>query len=58
MERVGDAITGRGGALETLVEARDAGLTRWLGITGHGVDAPAVFPRGPRRFPFDSVLFR
>ena len=51
MERVGDAITGRGGALETLVEARDAGLTRWLGITGHGVDAPAVFPRGPAAVP-------
>lgn len=52
-----DAVTGPGGALETLVEARDAGLTRWLGITGHGVDAPAVFLEALRRFPFDSVLF-
>jgi aryl-alcohol dehydrogenase-like predicted oxidoreductase len=52
-----DAVSGPGGALETLVEARDAGLTRWLGITGHGVDAPAVFLEALRRFPFDSVLF-
>ena len=41
----------RGGALETLVEAREAGLTRWLGISGPGVDAPAVFPRGPAAVP-------
>jgi len=52
-----DAATGPGGALEALVEARETGLTRWLGITGHGVDAPAVFLEALRRFPFDSVLF-
>lgn len=52
-----DAATGLGGALEALVQARDTGLTRWLGITGHGVDAPAVFLEALRRFPFDSVLF-
>jgi aryl-alcohol dehydrogenase-like predicted oxidoreductase len=52
-----DAVTAPGGALETLVEAREAGLARWLGITGHGVDAPAVFLEALRRFDFDSVLF-
>lgn len=52
-----DAVTAPGGALEALVEARDAGLTRWLGITGHGVDAPEVFLEALRRFDFDSVLF-
>ncbi len=52
-----DAVTASGGALETLVEAREAGLTRWVGITGHGVDAPAVFLEALRRFDFDSVLF-
>lgn len=52
-----DAVTGPGGALETLLEARDSGLVRWLGITGHGVDAPAIFLEALRRFPFDSVLF-
>jgi aryl-alcohol dehydrogenase-like predicted oxidoreductase len=52
-----DAVTGPGGALETLLEARESGLVRWLGITGHGVDAPAIFLEALRRFPFDSVLF-
>jgi predicted aldo/keto reductase-like oxidoreductase len=52
-----DAVTSPGGALEALVEAREAGLTRWLGITGHGVDAPGVFLEALRRFDFDSVLF-
>lgn len=52
-----DAATAPGGALEALVEARRAGLTRWLGITGHGVDAPLVFLEALRRFDFDSVLF-
>ena len=52
-----DAVTGPGGALETLLESRESGLVRWLGITGHGVDAPAIFLEALRRFPFDSVLF-
>jgi aryl-alcohol dehydrogenase-like predicted oxidoreductase len=52
-----DAVTSPGGALETLIRAREAGLTRFLGITGHGVDAPSVFLEALERFPFDSVLF-
>ena len=52
-----DEATRTGGAIEALLEAREAGLTRWLGITGHGVDAPAVFLEALRRFDFDSVLF-
>jgi predicted aldo/keto reductase-like oxidoreductase len=52
-----DEATRSGGAIEALLEARDVGLTRWLGITGHGVDAPAVFLEALRRFDFDSVLF-
>ena len=52
-----DEAMAPGGAIETLVEARDQGLTRWLGITGHGVDSPFVFLEALRRFPFDSVLF-
>ena len=38
-----DEVTRRGGALEALIAARAAGLTSYLGITGHGVDCPAVF---------------
>lgn len=52
-----DEATRAGGAIEALLEAREAGLTRWLGITGHGVDAPSVFLEALRRFDFDSVLF-
>jgi aryl-alcohol dehydrogenase-like predicted oxidoreductase len=52
-----DAVTRPGGALEAVVEARDAGLTRYIGITGHGVDSPAIFIEALRRFDFDTVLF-
>jgi aryl-alcohol dehydrogenase-like predicted oxidoreductase len=52
-----DQVTGPGGALEALVEAREEGLTRFIGITGHGVESPAVFIEALRRFDFDSVLF-
>lgn len=33
-----------GGALDALVEAREAGLTRFLGVTGHGLNAPTMHP--------------
>ena len=52
-----DEVCAPGGALEALVEARHQGLTRYLGITGHGVQAPAIFIEALRRFDFDSVLF-
>jgi len=52
-----DACTMSGGALEAFVEARQQGLTRHIGITGHGVDAPWLFIEALNRFDFDSVLF-
>lgn len=52
-----DQVTGPGGALEALVDARDEGLTDYIGITGHGNQSPAVFLEALRRFDFDSVLF-
>jgi len=52
-----DQVTEPEGALEAILEAREEGLTRFIGITGHGVDAPAVFLEALRRFDFDSVLF-
>ena len=45
-----------GGALQAVVEARDEGLVRFIGVTGHGVQAPAMHARSLERFPFDSVL--
>lgn len=52
-----DQATEPSGALEAILDAREEGLTRFIGITGHGVDAPAVFLEALRRFDFDSVLF-
>ena len=47
----------RDGALRAAVEARDAGLVRFIGVTGHGMLAPHQHRRSLERFPFDSVLF-
>jgi aryl-alcohol dehydrogenase-like predicted oxidoreductase len=44
------------GALEAAVEARDQGLVRFIGVTGHGVTVAAMHRRSLERFPFDSVL--
>lgn len=52
-----DAITMKGGALEAVEEARRQGLTKFIGITGHGVDAPKIYLEALRRFDFDTVLF-
>lgn len=52
-----DAVTRKGGALEAFVEARRAGLTKFIGITGHGADAPKIYLEALRRFDFDSVMF-
>lgn len=46
-----------GGAVEALAAARDEGLVRFLGVTGHGTRIPAMHLRSLERFPFDSVLF-
>ena len=52
-----DAVTMKGGALEAFLEARQNGLTRFIGITGHGLNAPQIYLEALRRFDFDSVLF-
>ncbi|HET9911594.1 MAG TPA: aldo/keto reductase [Anaerolineales bacterium] len=52
-----DAITMKGGALEAFVEARRAGLTKFIGITGHGAEAPKIYLEALRRFDFDTVMF-
>ena len=55
LEDLGRA-TGVGGALEGALRARDEGLVGAIGITGHGMKAPAVHLEALRRFPFDTVL--
>jgi aryl-alcohol dehydrogenase-like predicted oxidoreductase len=49
--------TGPRGALEALAEAREQGLCRFIGVTGHGTRAGAMHRRSLERFAFDSVLF-
>ncbi|MCG8589757.1 MAG: aldo/keto reductase [Proteobacteria bacterium] len=44
------------GALRALLEARDAGLVRFLGVTGHGTRVASMHRKSLERFPFDSVL--
>jgi aryl-alcohol dehydrogenase-like predicted oxidoreductase len=45
-----------GGALEAAVAARDEGLVRFIGVTGHGTRAAEMHLRSLERYPFDSVL--
>ena len=48
---------GPGGAVEALARARDEGLTRFIGVTGHGLRIARMHLRSLERFDFDSVLF-
>jgi len=47
---------GPGGALEAAIAAREEGLVRFIGVTGHGLAAPGQHRRALERFDFDSVL--
>lgn len=51
-----DTALGPGGALEAAIEAREKGLVRFIGVTGHWWSAPALHRRSLHRFDFDSVL--
>jgi aryl-alcohol dehydrogenase-like predicted oxidoreductase len=51
-----DIALSPGGAIEAAVEARDEGLIRWIGVTGHGTQIAATHRRSLDRFDFDSVL--
>jgi aryl-alcohol dehydrogenase-like predicted oxidoreductase len=45
-----------GGALEGVVEAKEDGFVRFIGVTGHGVTVAAQHLRSLQEYPFDSVL--
>lgn len=51
-----ETAMGPGGALEAFIKARDQGLVRYLGVTGHDVEIAAMHLRSLDRFDFDSVL--
>ena len=51
-----DIALSPGGAIEAAIEAREEGLIRWIGVTGHGAQIAATHRRSLDRFGFDSVL--
>jgi aryl-alcohol dehydrogenase-like predicted oxidoreductase len=44
------------GALDAALAAREEGLIKWIGVTGHGTQIAATHRRSLDRFDFDSVL--
>ncbi len=51
-----EQVHGAGGALEALVAARDEGLVRHIGVTGHGVRIAGMHLRSLAAFEYDAVL--
>ena len=51
-----DKCTEKGGALEAALEAKEEGVVKAIGITGHGHEAPVAHLEALRRFPFETVL--
>lgn len=51
-----DKLTRPGGGLEAAVRAQEEGLVRFVGITGHGHEAPATHREALNRYPFATVL--
>lgn len=51
-----EVAMGPGGVLEYLQEAREQGLVKYIGVTGHDVAIARMHQRSLERFDFDSVL--
>ncbi|MDN4522932.1 aldo/keto reductase [Fictibacillus fluitans] len=51
-----DKCTAKGGALEAALEAKEEGIVKAIGITGHGHQAPVTHLEALKRFSFDTVL--
>lgn len=51
-----ETAMGPGGALEAAIEAREQGLVRFIGVTGHGLTVARMHMKALERFDFDSVL--
>ena len=51
-----DQALSPGGALDAALWAREEGLIKWIGVTGHGAQIAATHRRSLDRFDFDSVL--
>ena len=51
-----DTAMGPDGALKAALEAREQGIVRFIGVTGHGLKIAAMHKRSLAHFAFDSVL--
>lgn len=51
-----ETVYAPGGALEAVIRARDEGLARFIGVTGHGVTVARQHLRSLARYDFDTVL--
>ena len=52
-----DELDARAGALDAIMAARDEGLCRFVGITGHNLTTPAAQLEALRRYDLDTVMF-
>jgi aryl-alcohol dehydrogenase-like predicted oxidoreductase len=52
-----EELDARADAVEAILAARDEGLCRWVGITGHNLTAPAAHLEALRRYDLDTVMF-
>jgi aryl-alcohol dehydrogenase-like predicted oxidoreductase len=50
-------LDARAGAVDAILAARDEGLCRFVGITGHNLGAPAAHAEALRRYDLDTVMF-
>ncbi len=51
-----DTVFGEDGALKAAIEAKEEGLVRFLGITGHTLRVPKMHMKSLEEYDFDSVL--
>src|SRR5438477_2982871 len=51
-----DTALSPGGAIDAAIDARERGLVKAVGVTGHGAQIAATHRRSLQRFDFDSVL--
>ena len=52
-----DELDARSSAAEAILRARDEGLTRFVGVTGHNLTTPAAQAEALRRYDLDTVMF-
>lgn len=51
-----DVAMGDDGALRACIEAKEQGLTKFIGVTGHELRVPRMHMQSVQRFDFDTVL--